>query len=94
MGVIQNNLGATIKQARISVNLTQEELAEHIGVTGRYIMALENEHKQPSFEVLCKLILVLNIPADNNPSGQYFLPEKLTYRERKRTADAATFPMR
>jgi DNA-binding XRE family transcriptional regulator len=63
--VILNNLGATIKQARIAVNLTQDELAEHIGVTGRYIMALENEHKQPSFEVLCKLILVLNIPADN-----------------------------
>lgn len=28
-------------------------------------MALENECKQPSFEVLCKRILVLNIPADN-----------------------------
>jgi transcriptional regulator with XRE-family HTH domain len=63
--VILNNLGATIKQARIAVNLTQDELAEHIGVTGRYIMALENEHKQPSFEVLCKLILALNISADN-----------------------------
>lgn len=65
MNVILNNLGSTIKQARIAANLTQDELAEHIGVTGRYIMALENEHKQPSFEVLCKLILVLNIPADN-----------------------------
>lgn len=65
MNVILNNLGATIKQARLSANLTQDELAEQIGVTSRYIMALENEHKQPSFEVLCKLILVLNIPADN-----------------------------
>jgi len=62
---ILNKLGQIIKQARISASLTQEELAEHIGITGRYIMALENEHKQPSFEVLCKLILVLNIPADN-----------------------------
>jgi len=36
-------------------------------------MALENEHKQPSFEVLCKLILALNIPADNifYPENQY-----------------------
>lgn len=34
-------------------------------MTGTYVMALENEGKQPSFEVLCKLILVLDIPADN-----------------------------
>ena len=65
MEVILNNLGATIKQARLSANLTQDELAEQIGITGRYIMALENEHKHPGFEVLCKIILTLNIPADN-----------------------------
>lgn len=65
MEVILNSLGATIKQARLSANLTQDELAEQIGITGRYIMALENEHKHPSFEVLCKIILTLNIPADN-----------------------------
>lgn len=59
------NFGPTIKKARLGANLTQDELAERIGVTGRYVMALENEGKQPSFEVLCKLILVLNIPADN-----------------------------
>lgn len=65
MEVILSNLGSTIKQARLSANLTQDELAEQIGITGRYIMALENEHKHPSFEVLCKIILTLNIPADN-----------------------------
>lgn len=65
MEVILNNLGTTIKQARLSANLTQDELAEQIGITGRYIMALENEHKHPSFEVLCKIILTLNILADN-----------------------------
>lgn len=65
MEVILNSLGATIKQARLAANLTQDELAEQIGITGRYIMALENEHKHPSFEVLCKIILTLNIPADN-----------------------------
>lgn len=59
------SFGPTIKKARLGANLTQDELAERIGVTGRYVMALENEGKQPSFEVLCKLILVLNIPADN-----------------------------
>lgn len=64
MEVILNNLGQTIKQARNAAKLTQDELSERIGVTGRYIMALENERKQPSFDVLCKLIHTLNIPAD------------------------------
>ena len=59
-----HNLGKTIKQARTAAKLTQDQLSERIGVTGRYIMALENERKQPSFEVLCKLIHALNIPAD------------------------------
>lgn len=71
MEIILSNLGTTIKQARLSANLTQDELAEQIGITGRYIMALENEHKHPSFEVLCKIILTLNIPADN-----IFYPER------------------
>jgi transcriptional regulator with XRE-family HTH domain len=71
-------LGTTIKKARLSANLTQDELAEQIGITGRYIMALENEHKQPSFEVLCKIILTLNIPADNifYPENKYTENEK------------------
>lgn len=78
MEISLTNLGATIKQARLSANLTQDELAEQIGITGRYIMALENEHKHPSFEVLCKIILTLNIPADNifYPENQYTENEK------------------
>lgn len=78
MEAILNQLGTTIKKARISANLTQDELAEQVGITGRYIMALENEHKQPSFEVLCKIILTLNIPADNifYPENQYTENEK------------------
>lgn len=73
MELILNRLGATIKQGRMAANLTQDELAEHVGITGRYIMALENEHKQPSFELLCRLIHTLNIPSDNifYPENQY-----------------------
>lgn len=64
MEVIINNLGQTIKQARVAAKLTQNGLAERIGLSGRYVMALENEGRQPSFEVLCKLIHTLNIPAE------------------------------
>lgn len=57
-------LGAVLKQARLSAKMTQEDLAECIGVTSRYIMAIENEGKIPSSDNLLKLIRTLNISAD------------------------------
>lgn len=56
-------LGPLFKAARLSANLTQEELAERIGVTTRYIIALENEGKCPALQVFLKLTRTLNIPA-------------------------------
>lgn len=64
------NLGQIIKKARQTAKLTQDELAEHVDITARYIMAIENENKQPSLDVLCKIIRTLHIPADN-----IFFPE-------------------
>lgn len=57
-------MGPVFKAARLSAHLTQEEVAEKIGVTARYIMALENENKHPSVDNLLKLVHTLNIPAD------------------------------
>ncbi|WP_231035311.1 hypothetical protein [Pectinatus frisingensis] len=34
MDIIQNNLKATIKQARLATNLTQDELAEQVDILG------------------------------------------------------------
>ncbi len=67
---ILNDLGQIIKKARQAAELTQDELAERVGITARYIMAIENESKQPSLDVLCKIIRILRIPADN-----IFFPE-------------------
>jgi DNA-binding XRE family transcriptional regulator len=59
-----NTFGQTIKNARHDAGLTQETLAEQAGVTTRYIMAIENENRQPSMEVLFKIIRTLKISAD------------------------------
>ena len=75
---ILNNLGLTIKSARQAANLTQDGLAERIGITGRYIMALENERKQPSFEVLCKLIHTLALSPE-----QIFYPADIKTENEK-----------
>jgi len=67
----ENNLGAIVKAARLNKGLTQEVLAEKVGVGLRHIMGIENEGNLPSYEVLYALIRVLHIPAD-----LIFYPEK------------------
>ena len=64
MDELLNNYGQTIKDARLAAGMTQDALAEQIGVTTRYIMAIENENKQPRMKVLFKLIRALKISAD------------------------------
>jgi transcriptional regulator with XRE-family HTH domain len=59
-----SNLGAIIKHSRQAHDLTQEQLAEQVGVGSRHLMAIENEGKTPSFEVLFKLIRILEISPD------------------------------
>ena len=61
----QNDLGAVIKAARLEKGLTQGKLAEIIGIGERHIMGIENEGKSPSYEVLCDIVHVLNLPGDS-----------------------------
>ena len=71
MHISESGLGAIVKAARLKKGLTQEILAEKVGVGLRHIMGIENEGSFPSYEVLYNLIRELNIPADS-----IFYPEK------------------
>ncbi|WP_283608429.1 helix-turn-helix domain-containing protein [Faecalispora anaeroviscerum] len=64
MNELLDTFGQTIKGVRQAAELTQESLAKQTGVTTRYIMAIENQNKQPSMKVLFKLIRALRISAD------------------------------
>ena len=57
-------MGPMIKEARIKAELTQDELAERLGVTTRYIMAIENEGKCPALDVWFRLVRALHASAD------------------------------
>jgi len=59
-----NDMGLMFKKKRLEANLTQEGLAEKIGVSSRYIMAIENEGKRPSLDIWFRLIRILHISAD------------------------------
>lgn len=57
-------MGPIFKKYRVDAKRTQEEVAEKVGITARFLMALENEEKRPSIDILLRLVDTLNIPGD------------------------------
>ncbi len=63
-------LGSIVRKIRKSKNLSQEALAERIGVCKRTIIDIENNTGNPKFEILCPLVRELDLPL-----YQVFYPE-------------------
>ena len=63
-------LGSAVRTTRKNKNLSQEALAERIGVCKRTIIDIENNAGNPKFEVLCPLVRELDLPL-----YQVFYPE-------------------
>ena len=61
---MQHSIGKTIKELRKSRNLTQEELAEKIGVTAQAISKWENESGMPDLSQIVPLAHVFGVSAD------------------------------
>jgi transcriptional regulator with XRE-family HTH domain len=59
-----DSLGSVIKSARHAKQLTQCRLAEQLGITPRYLKAIENSGRKPSYDLLSRIIRELDIPAD------------------------------
>ena len=57
-------LGGAIKKARNYKNLTQEKLAELIGVTTEHVQQLESERRNPSVELLLTIADTLDMSVD------------------------------
>ena len=57
-------MGDIVRSSRESKGLSHAALAEHIGVSARTIIAIEKNQRNPAFEILYKLIRILNISAD------------------------------
>jgi len=53
-------MGPIFKKYRVDANRTQEEVAEKVGITARFLMALENEEKRPSIDILLRQYMRLN----------------------------------
>lgn len=63
---IPNTLFATmIRNARMDLHWTQEELAEKLGLSSAYLGDLERYKGTPSLPVFCKAMRTLNLSADD-----------------------------
>lgn len=58
------NIGTRIKEARLALNMTQEELAKRIGVSKNAISNYENGVSTPKIELLCAIMKHLDVDAN------------------------------
>ena len=63
-------LGSAVRKTRKNKNMSQEALAEKIGVCKRTIIDIEKNTGNPKFEILCMLVRELDLPL-----YQVFYPE-------------------
>lgn len=64
MAGIKNHLGAPGEILKKAKNYTKEQVAKHAKISIRYLTAIENEGRKPSYDVLCRLIRCIGISAD------------------------------
>ncbi|MCM1286757.1 MAG: helix-turn-helix domain-containing protein [Clostridium sp.] len=58
------NFGKNIKRRRSSLGIPQYELAERLDISPNHLSSLETGKTKPSFDLLCRLCIELNVPPD------------------------------
>ncbi len=66
----QEKVGKFIKERRKVLNLTQEDLADKVGVSNRTISKWENGHGLPDYSILLALCKALDVSINELLSGQ------------------------
>lgn len=61
---IKQLLADAVRESRSKLGLSQEKLAEHLGLDTRTILNIEAGRGNPKFEILYPIITYLKIPAD------------------------------
>ncbi|HEY5586378.1 MAG TPA: XRE family transcriptional regulator [Ruminiclostridium sp.] len=64
-------IGSKIKEARLSLGMTQEQLANKLGITKSAIANYENGVSHPKEDILYKLFSALNVDANYLFEGNY-----------------------
>jgi transcriptional regulator with XRE-family HTH domain len=61
MAELRNKFGKRLRKIRRDRDMTQEQLAEAVGVTMEFISRMERGHHGPSFDTLQKIAEVLEV---------------------------------
>jgi len=61
----KGSFGSAIKKARLEKKLTQEKLAELISITTNHVKQIESGRRDPSMQVLHKLVFALDFSLDS-----------------------------
>jgi len=62
---VKQNLAQVIYDRRTSLGVTQESLANNIGVDRKTINRIENGHFSPNLDTLVRIFTALNIKSQN-----------------------------
>lgn len=62
-------IGDILKQERLRLGYTRDQIAERADIGIRYLIAIENDEKKPKFDVLSRLIRAMGMD-----SGKLFYP--------------------
>lgn len=78
-------LGKRIREARKQKSLTQQQLAEMLGITDVYVSEIERGNKMPSIPLFIAIVETLDISADyllrdNISSGKPYVYNEFTER--------------
>jgi putative transcriptional regulator len=67
-------VGGRVRARRESLKLTQDELAQELGITHQHISRIESDQAAPSLDLLVKLARRLGISTDHLLTGQEKAP--------------------
>ena len=71
-------LGKKIKERRLSLGLTQEQLAERIGVGCKHLSRIELGQHNPSYTMMLKLSSVLDLDLYNLTKEANYIPQSIS----------------
>lgn len=57
-------IGNRIQQCRANAKMTQEEVAEIMGISQKHLSRIEKGYHNPHFDMIISLAKVLNVPID------------------------------
>lgn len=81
-------IGKRIKAARLNAKITQEELAERIGITAQFASEVESGRMGASLDTICKTALALGVTSDSLLFG-----ERPEHTEAARELEAMLAPL-